>query len=242
MIKFFRRIRKSLLQENRFSQYLLYALGEIILVVFGILIALQVNNWNQRRIASNKEQIILKELHLEFEKNKLQLEEVLSNHKSALESCNQIAASFPIDLNTLDINNFQQKFRGFGNLYTFNPSQGIVNSLINTSSFDLVSNDSLRNLLISWQDVLADYQEEEIYAFDNFTNHLRPYFKKHLSPSRGFGDSRIDLKVLTTLEFENHILDRRSNLQGILKNDKGELDIIKNTIDKIIELSKPNDK
>ena len=47
MIKFFRRIRQQLLSENKFSKYLLYALGEIVLVVIGILIALQINNWNQ---------------------------------------------------------------------------------------------------------------------------------------------------------------------------------------------------
>ena len=47
MIKFFRKIRQKLLAENRFSKYLLYAIGEIILVVIGILIALQINNWNE---------------------------------------------------------------------------------------------------------------------------------------------------------------------------------------------------
>jgi hypothetical protein len=49
MIKFFRKIRQRLLTENKFSKYLLYAIGEIILVVIGILIALQINNWNEKR-------------------------------------------------------------------------------------------------------------------------------------------------------------------------------------------------
>lgn len=49
MIKFFRNIRQHLLSENTFSTYLLYAIGEIILVVIGILIALQINNWNEGR-------------------------------------------------------------------------------------------------------------------------------------------------------------------------------------------------
>ncbi|MCW5517958.1 DUF6090 family protein [Muriicola sp. Z0-33] len=49
MIKFFRRIRKSLLSEDKFSKYLLYAIGEIVLVVIGILIALSINNWNENR-------------------------------------------------------------------------------------------------------------------------------------------------------------------------------------------------
>ncbi|RDK87028.1 DUF6090 family protein [Marinirhabdus gelatinilytica] len=48
MLKFFRRIRQRLLSENKFSKYLLYAIGEIILVVIGILIALQINNWNTK--------------------------------------------------------------------------------------------------------------------------------------------------------------------------------------------------
>ena len=50
MIKFFRKIRQKLITENKFNRYLLYAIGEIILVVIGILIALQVNNWNNDRI------------------------------------------------------------------------------------------------------------------------------------------------------------------------------------------------
>jgi len=49
MIKFFRHIRKQLLIENKFSKYILYAIGEIVLVVIGILIALSLNNWNENR-------------------------------------------------------------------------------------------------------------------------------------------------------------------------------------------------
>lgn len=57
MIKFFRKIRQNLLIENKTGKYFKYALGEIVLVVIGILIALQVNNWNEERknqlLASN---------------------------------------------------------------------------------------------------------------------------------------------------------------------------------------------
>ncbi len=54
MIKFFRKIRQRLLTENKFSKYLLYAIGEIVLVVIGILIALSINNWNE----ANKQKIL----------------------------------------------------------------------------------------------------------------------------------------------------------------------------------------
>ena len=62
MIRFFRQIRQRLLTDNKFSKYLLYAVGEILLVVIGILIALQVNNWNEERRSKILEVVILKRL------------------------------------------------------------------------------------------------------------------------------------------------------------------------------------
>lgn len=67
MIKFLRQIRQRLLTENKFSKYILYAIGEIILVVIGILIALQINNWNEKR------------------KEKIRIEAFLSDIKNDLE-------------------------------------------------------------------------------------------------------------------------------------------------------------
>lgn len=54
MIKFFRKIRQQLLTENKFSKYILYAVCEIVLVVIGILIALQINNWISQQIEIKK--------------------------------------------------------------------------------------------------------------------------------------------------------------------------------------------
>lgn len=62
MIKFFRKIRQKLLSENKFNKYIFYAIGQIILVVIGILIALQINNNNEAAKKKGKEKIILKEI------------------------------------------------------------------------------------------------------------------------------------------------------------------------------------
>jgi len=59
MIKFFQKIRQNLLSEGKTGKYLKYALGEIILVVIGILIALQINNWNENRKNRNLERVVL---------------------------------------------------------------------------------------------------------------------------------------------------------------------------------------
>lgn len=66
MIKFFRRIRQKLLSENKFSKYLIYAIGEIFLVVVGILIALNINNTNEKRKNDNEVNSILKQIRNEL--------------------------------------------------------------------------------------------------------------------------------------------------------------------------------
>ena len=85
MIKFFRHIRQRLLSEGKFPRYLLYAAGEIILVVIGILIALQINNWN------------------EHQKKKVQLRQYREN----------LIAELQVDLQTLDsLNQLRVKHEG----------------------------------------------------------------------------------------------------------------------------------
>ena len=71
MIKFFRHIRKSLLEENKMGKYFKYAIGEIILVVIGILIALQINNWNEGRKAKNNEAVLVKQLLVDAKKDSI---------------------------------------------------------------------------------------------------------------------------------------------------------------------------
>ena len=69
MIKFFRHIRQTLLMENKTSKYFKYAIGEILLVVIGILIALQINTWNQERVNAKEERRILQDLSEELRFN-----------------------------------------------------------------------------------------------------------------------------------------------------------------------------
>ena len=69
MIPFFRKIHKKLADDNKPLKYLRYAIGEIVLVVIGILIALQINNWNEQRINEEKITSILKEIQTDLVKD-----------------------------------------------------------------------------------------------------------------------------------------------------------------------------
>jgi hypothetical protein len=95
MLKFFRRIRQQLLTQNKLSKYLLYAIGEIILVVIGILIALQINNWNEGRKRSQTEVQLLQTM-------KQAIEYDIKQTKFYMEGNERVVKSCKIILNALD--------------------------------------------------------------------------------------------------------------------------------------------
>ena len=84
MIKFFRKIRQQLLTEHKFSNYLIYAIGEIILVVIGILIALSINNWNQNIKNNKAEKYYLEQMKNDLVADSLYLSNVSLNLKERL--------------------------------------------------------------------------------------------------------------------------------------------------------------
>ena len=94
MIRFFRKIRQQLLIENKISKYLLYAIGEILLVMIGILLALQVNNLNETRKKRILEIQILKELKQGFETDLTDIQINLKLYNSSQESINIIIDYF----------------------------------------------------------------------------------------------------------------------------------------------------
>ena len=238
MIKFFRKIRYNLMETGKTSKYFKYAIGEIILVMVGILLALQVNNWNQNRVNKQKEKLLLNELHDEFVKNQEQFELVVAMHEKALKATNYVITQFPINPNEVNLDTLQANRAGWTNRYTFNPSQGVIKSLVNSSSFELISNHELRKLLISWEDVLADYQEEENIASITLRTHISPKILENI-PMGNLNDERFDTSYLASFEFENLYKLRGNNLNNIISNGAGELDVIRKTISQIIELSKP---
>jgi len=85
MINFFRRIRKKLADDNKFYKYSRYAIGEILLVVIGILIALQINNWNEEKKNEKAEQNFYKGMFSDLEKDKIKLEGLRVFYKNRIE-------------------------------------------------------------------------------------------------------------------------------------------------------------
>ena len=236
-----------MIDEGNLKNYLTYAIGEILLVMIGILLALQVNNWNTNRINQQLEKKILKQLHSEFQQNKFNFEKVTSLRLSNLESCNRIIEMFPIDLEKLNLDSLSWYLKHTGYRGTFNPSNGAINALVSSSSFDIISNEQLRSILIQWKDLVADYLEDEAITDYHLVNYWDPYMNTSLlqrldqKPKiETIYDKRTDLSFLTAIEFENLVIRRKLNLRRIVSpgDEVSELEMIKNAIDTILELSK----
>ncbi len=97
MIKFFRKIRQKLLSDNKFSKYLIYAMGEIVLVVIGILIALYINNWNEARKRSDEEVGILKDLKIGLESDLADLQYNVKSISSSIAAADRVIKSIEND-------------------------------------------------------------------------------------------------------------------------------------------------
>ncbi|MBT8274483.1 MAG: hypothetical protein KJO77_11805, partial [Bacteroidia bacterium] len=90
MIKFFRHIRRNLMETGKTSKYLKYAIGEILLVVIGILIALQINNWNNNRNNDKIEQQYIARLISELNEEIVRFEYLRDGFQSQIESVNNL--------------------------------------------------------------------------------------------------------------------------------------------------------
>ena len=104
MLRFLSRMRRELLPENRFTRYLLYALGEIVLVVLGILIALQINNWSEQRKQDRERLEFYRALKSDFETTQSLMKEGkrlgakgIHRMESFLNAAGTDPGEFPID-------------------------------------------------------------------------------------------------------------------------------------------------
>ena len=251
MIQLFRKIRQKLFTDlpggkagDSFSKYLLYALGEIILVVIGILIALQINNNNEERKERAKEQAFLREINLDFKSNKEQLDSIIEFNKISYHAASRlqeiIKAFDPEDPKITEANaHFADSIGYYNKLVwrnkSFNPKNGTVEALLNSSSFDLIANDTLRRNLISWKDVLSDYLEEEEYGANFLFYEYGPWARLNFDPD---SDNDPDnAKALFSKEHRNFIYKRAGDLNNNITAVREEG--ISKMINEIIRLTEP---
>jgi len=171
MANFFKNIRKSHLMKNNSKKYLKYAIGEIILVVIGILIALQINNWNESRKLKQQEVKLLQQIKLDLiDNNKeiLELEKRLALNKNGVDS---LLARFKNSKNDnlLPIYTSMIHRKGY-----FNNSNTGYNLILN-NSISIISNDTiLKSILELFEKDFPDILKRQELMHQKIENQLYP--------------------------------------------------------------------
>ncbi|MDG5493208.1 DUF6090 family protein [Psychroserpens sp. SPM9] len=221
--------------ENKTGKYFKYAIGEIVLVMIGILLALQVSNWNQDRKDRISERKLLDNIHKDFVQNKIQFDTVKAINYRNLATLNGRIALFPIERDSAKIAAFQSYPPVQG--ISYNPYSSSIKSVINSNSLELIQDKELRKYLVSWEDVLLDYQEEEI-AFFKFNNEvMQPYLIENADILGR--DQEVLTDFLSSIKTQNIVVSRRNRIRGIIKAIEEEP--IENHINEIIRLTQPKD-
>ena len=151
MIKFFRNIRQTLLSEGKTTSYLKYAIGEIVLVVIGILIALQINNWNEDSKLSHQERVYLQRLLLENQQDIITFDKSMEDLEKGNQSIDEMAKAFnnatvpdSILLNSV------RDYLIFGSHYPFfNPTTSTFEDLSSTGNLGVIKDTKLRDLIVT---------------------------------------------------------------------------------------------
>lgn len=177
MISFLRNIRKTLVAKNSLGRYLLYAIGEIILVVVGILLALQINNWNEDQRMREVELKTLRDLKVEFTENLKDAIRVYEGNKgvfmatSKLQENAETARYDRIQTDSLLFYMFDW--------FDYTPKPGASNNLINAGNLNLIRNEELRYLLTLWPGVHAELEDDEQLSIAYSQNTIVPYLAAH---------------------------------------------------------------
>lgn len=167
MSNFFRKIRQRLLGKSRFRKYLLYAIGELVLLVAGILIALQINNANERRKAFEKEQIYLKEFQRDLLLTQEELDRVIEKTERVSRAADTLIR-FMVDPVPLSEDAFASlTLTGFG-FTVFMPSEGAIRDLVGSGQLALIRNDYLRSEIALWETNLEMIRQYEMLFKDSY--------------------------------------------------------------------------
>jgi len=217
MLRFFRTLRQRLISENKFSKYLFYAIGEIALVMIGILLALQVNNWNESKKNRAEEVQLLADLNAEFLQNAKSLDSTITSLSDTLGSLTTLMELIGND----SVHDFKgQKLdrlliKCLNNPY-WDRTEFILKELENSGRLSKLTNQNLKTALYQWSQLnssIEDKDEDANISYQSFLNYLK--VNGSLRQMDVFGSSRIKRSnlavdqsfLLDELTFENVVDD-----------------------------------
>jgi len=161
--------------ENKPLKYMRYAIGEILLVVIGILIAIQINNWNQERQNRIQEATILTQLLNEYTNNLEQLISKIETRDDIMKSSLAILDYRGLKENLINNDSLNIHISRTLTRPTFDPELGVTNELTNSGKLYYLTNTELRNSITAFPSFLSELREEEMVSFNLIEERYFPF-------------------------------------------------------------------
>ncbi|MCK0178881.1 DUF6090 family protein [Flavobacteriaceae bacterium S0862] len=192
MIKFFRRIRYNLMEQNKTAKYFKYAIGEIILVVIGILIALSINNWNENQNRLKKESVLLTQLKDELIDSYYDIHNDYSVLNQGEISHYKILDYIEQDLPYNDSLCFD--FEWLKEDEYIYPNTAVYKK-ITDDGLDIIRNDTIRMLTQNlYEDIFPRISKEGSF-YQDISEYLDSYYINNFKPNKNY-----QLKTSTTIQ------------------------------------------
>jgi len=161
MIPVFRKIRKKMADDNRPLKYARYAIGEIVLVVIGILIALQINTWNEERKSKKATMVYMDRLIDDLKSDTIMLSDHIQSAVLKNQFCKQIKKVVHQNAIIQDTNAFVIKLQGVGRSLRPSVSTNTIDDLKSTGNLKLVKEIEITNSIRNYYNFSPDWWFEE---------------------------------------------------------------------------------
>ena len=235
------------MEQNKTGKYLKYAIGEIVLVVIGILIALSINNWNEGRKDRIREQAILKSLQQDFKTNILNVNNDYNTFAKAYEA-SVVLLDIVNDKNAINPSEIENLLNDIVNkTKSLDIITGSLDEIFNTGTFNHIKDEELRKQLSYWSFYVTDTEDDIViyrdYLFGFFIPSLTnksllrnmeepDFFENDLGLSKmSKSNFKIDYnKTLRTIEFENELYNNTLNYKYALNSYKVFNNYLTNTL------------
>jgi hypothetical protein len=158
MTRLFRRIRQELAAQNKVAKYLRYAVGEILLVVVGILLALQVNNWNKDRLEHKETKTLLSNLNIDVEANINKLNEQQDGLRYRKEWADFVLKSLD-EQKVADSAMFIASIIRVGWIMDYSQTFPTYNEIVSSGKLSYIKSESLKKALAKYQTQVEDYRQ-----------------------------------------------------------------------------------
>lgn len=230
MIKFFRKIRQKLLSENKFSKYLIYAIGEIILVVIGILIALAINNWKENQKLRNQEITYLNNLRDDLEAQIYMLDVYIDYENIIIDHSNEIVKHYELNDGFKNMDSIFPKLNDLTTRWTFTNANTTLIQLLNSNQINIIQNTKLKKELISFNQQIDLFTRNTNINNTNLVDNLTTGTFISKGGFASYGNSnRMVRKFNDFYPFQNKIIndnDLKKTLIQVINEPKNKLEIL----------------